>query len=102
MKKLLVILGLSLGLFAQTPESYNKCIGCHGVNGEKKALNKSKVLKDMTQEEIKTSLLGYKDNTYGGALKGVMVGQVGMLSEDDINNISLSLGKDINQTKGKI
>ncbi len=74
--------------------SYTKCIGCHGANGEKAALNgKSKIIKDMTKAEIKFAMLGYKDGSYGGAMKNLMVAQSKSLSESDINLIAEKIGK---------
>jgi len=45
---------------------YKKCAGCHGQTGEKVALGKSKVIKDMSKADIVVALKGYKDGTYGG------------------------------------
>lgn len=47
----------------------------------------------MTKAEIIESLNGYKNGTYGGALKGMMKGQVNNLSDDDINAIANQIGK---------
>ncbi len=60
------------------------CVGCHGANFEKKAMGKSKVVKDMSKEEIVAALKGYKAGTYGGAMKGIMAGQVKSLSDVDM------------------
>jgi len=60
------------------------CVSCHGANFEKKALGKSKIVKDMSKEDIIKSLKGYKDGSYGGAMKGTMVPQVANLSDADI------------------
>ncbi len=65
----------SSALFASTAG----CIGCHGANFEKEAMGKSKVVKDMSKEEIVAALKGYKDGSYGGAMKGLMAGQVASL-----------------------
>lgn len=54
-----------------------KCASCHGNDWSKKALNKSKHVSEMTQEEIEMALRGYKDGTYGGQMKAVMKGQIG-------------------------
>lgn len=75
-------------------DPYAKCIGCHGVNGEKSALNgKSKIIKDMTKAEIKSAMLGYKDNTYGGPMKSLMKAQASSLSDSDIEAIANKIGK---------
>lgn len=94
MKKTLSI-GLLLTLIstAAIANPYGKCQGCHGVNGEKKALNKSLIIKDMTKAEIKDSLIGYQNGTYGRAMKGLMKGQVRNLSMADIEAIANQIGK---------
>lgn len=68
---------------------FNKtCATCHGKNAEKKALNASAIIQGWDKERIAKALHGYKDNTYGGAMKAVMIGQAGALSDDDIKIIS--------------
>jgi len=93
MKKVVVflaVLGLSSVAMA---DAYSKCAGCHGQTGEKKALGKSKVIKDLTKAEISAALHGYKAGTYGGAMKGLMKGQVAKLTEADITAIAEKIGK---------
>lgn len=67
------------------------CAGCHGQHFEKKAMGKSKIVKDMSEADIVTALKGYKAGTYGGAMKGVMKGQVASLSDADIKAIAASI-----------
>ncbi len=67
------------------------CVGCHGKNFEKKALGKSKIVKDMSKEDIVKALKGYKNGSYGGAMKGLMKGQVASLSQADMNAIAESI-----------
>jgi len=67
---------------------YKKCAGCHGMAGEKAALGKSKVIKDMSEADLNTAMNGYKDGSYGGPMKGLMKGQVAKLSKDDIASLS--------------
>ena len=74
-------------------DAYTKCAGCHGAAGEKAALNKSKIIKDMSKADIVASLKGYKDGTYGGPMKGLMKGQAAKLSAADITAISEQIGK---------
>ncbi len=64
------------------------CVGCHGQQFEKAAMGKSKIVKDMTKEEIIASLKGYKDGSYGGAMKGLMTGQVAALDDAKIEAIA--------------
>ena len=97
MKKMISI-GLLVGLvstitLADGVTAYKKCVACHGANGEKVALGKSKIIKDMTKTEIEDSLLGYQNGTYGGPMKGLMTGQVRALSKTDIKDIANLIGK---------
>jgi len=82
------ILGSSTLLAADGAALYNKCAGCHGATGEKVALGKSKVIANMTEEELNISMNGYIAGTYGGAMKGLMKGQVANLSKEDIKAVS--------------
>jgi len=69
------------------------CKGCHGNNFEKKVMGKSKVVKEMTKEEIKEALKGYKNGNYGGVMKKVMEGQVEKLSDADIDALIVKIKK---------
>ncbi len=69
------------------------CEGCHGANFEKSALGKSKIVKDLTKDEIIKALKGYKDGSYGGTMKGIMKSQVAKLSDADIAEIAAKIGK---------
>ncbi len=69
------------------------CAGCHGANFEKKAMGVSKVVKDMTKADIVKALKGYKDGSYGGAMKGIMKGQVTSLDNATIEAIANKIGK---------
>jgi len=94
MKKLLTIsMLLALTSTISFADAYQKCVDCHGANGEKVALGKSKIMKDMTKAEIEESLLGYQNGTYGGAMKGLMFAQVKNLSAADIKDIANRIGK---------
>jgi cytochrome c-type protein NapB len=70
------------------------CKGCHGQNFEKKAMNVSKVVKDMSKEDIVTALKGYKAGTYGGNMKGVMAGQVKALDDAAIEAMASEIAGD--------
>jgi cytochrome c len=94
MKKTISIgLLLSQVATASFADAYNKCIGCHGANGEKVAFGKSKVIRDMTKADLEKSLLGYQNGTYGGAMNGFMKAQVKNLSAADIKAIANKIGK---------
>ena len=91
------ILGLTListmMLAADGSALYSKCAGCHGSQGEKKALGKSKVINKMSKEDLITALNGYKDGSYGGPMKGLMKGQVSKLNHEDIEALALHIAK---------
>jgi cytochrome c553 len=70
-----------------------KCAGCHGQNGEIHALGKSQKISEWDAVKIENALLGYKNGTYGGNMKGVMIGQVMQLSESDIKSLSTYISK---------
>jgi cytochrome c-type protein NapB len=69
------------------------CAGCHGKDFEKSAMGKSKIVKDMAKADIETALKGYKDGSYGGAMKAIMKGQVAKLSDEDMKAIAEKFGK---------
>jgi len=77
----LTLLGTTSLMAADGAGLYAKCQGCHGVNGERAALGKSQIIKGWTVEKTIAALKGYKDGTYGGAMKGVMKGQVASMDE---------------------
>ena len=91
MKRVLVLTSILACVAFANP--YAKCVGCHGANGEKVALGKSKVIKDMTKAEIIAAMKGYKDGSYGGPMKGLMKGQSMPLSDADIEAIANQIGK---------
>ena len=68
--------------------SYAACAGCHGAKGEKPALGKSQVIGGWDEAKTIAALKGYKDGSYGGAMKGVMKGQVARLSDADIADLA--------------
>ena len=76
-------------LFANTAS----CKGCHGESFEKKVMGTSKVLKDMSKKDIVDALKGYKNGTYGGKLKRMMVGRVTKLSDKDIEALADEIKK---------
>jgi len=90
MKK--IVLGtLLLSAAAFAAVNLGACHACHGANFEKHALGKSKIVANMTKQEVSDSLVGYKNGTYGGPMKGVMKGQVAKYSEADLR--ATGLGK---------
>jgi cytochrome c553 len=69
------------------------CAACHGAKFEKKAMGKSKIVKDMSKEDIIKALKGYKDGSYGGAMKGLMKGQVASFDDAKIEAVAGQIAK---------
>lgn len=99
MKKILiatVVAGALTASFAAGLSTQKGCVACHGPNMERKAppvTPETKIVAELTKEEIKTALKGYKDGTYGRATKGIMKGQAARLSDADIEAIAEAYGK---------
>jgi len=87
MKKIVLATTVLAATFAFA-NPYAKCVACHGANGEKVALGKSKIIKDMSKEDFIASLKGYQDGTYGGPMKGMMTGQVKGMDEATIKALA--------------
>jgi len=75
------LLGLTL-LPLSLMADMDRCVACHGVDFEKKALGSSKIVKNMTEAEIKAALDGYKKGK-GGPLKDVMIKEVNVGVDTD-------------------
>ncbi|MGV6816835.1 MAG: c-type cytochrome [Thiotrichales bacterium] len=95
MKKLVMasMATLALGMastaaLADGAAKFGVCAGCHGQKGEMKALGVSPVIAGESKEDIAKKLHGYKDGSYGGAMKSVMAGQVASLSDADIEELA--------------
>lgn len=95
MKKILLasFVLFQASLFADANVTYKACIACHGANGEKVALGKSKIIKDMSKEDFIKAMKGYKDGTYGGPLKAMMKAQSMKLSDADIEALAQKIAK---------
>ncbi|OPX27769.1 MAG: hypothetical protein B1H07_00535 [Campylobacteraceae bacterium 4484_166] len=72
---------------------YGKCQGCHGAKGEKVALGKSKIINKMSAKEFEDAILGYQKQTYGGAMKELMQGQVLNMKPNEIKAIAAYITK---------
>jgi len=72
------------------PINFNpsRCFTCHGSHWEKKALNVSNVVANMSSKDILSALRGYKNDTYGGKMKPVMKSQIKNFSDSDLVKIS--------------
>ncbi len=65
-----------------------QCASCHGQNGEKSALNKSKVIQSWETKKTVMALKGYQDGTYGSSMKGIMKAQVNGFSDAQIDVVA--------------
>lgn len=91
MKK--IILGTLIGAASLMAANWAPCAACHGANAEKPALGKSQVIKGWPADKTIAALNGYKDGSYGGAMKGLMKGQVAKLSDADIADLADQISK---------
>jgi len=69
------------------------CSSCHGTHGDKKALGKSQIIQGWEVSKVKTALTGYKNGTYGGAMKAVMKGQASKLNDAQIDALANYISK---------
>lgn len=67
---------------------FQKCTSCHGQKAEKVALGKSQIIAGWDVSKLSSAMHGYKDGSYGGAMKALMQGQVKSLSAQEIEALS--------------
>ncbi|HEY9203357.1 cytochrome C [Sulfurimonas sp.] len=94
MKKIvlsIVALGATTALMAAV--NAGACTGCHGADWSKAALGKSKNVAEMSKADIAAALVGYKDGSYGGPMKGLMKGQVDKYSKEELEAFAQTIGK---------
>ena len=70
--------------FLKSSIDLTSCKSCHGQNFEKAALGQSKVVRDMSKEEVSKALIGYKNGTYGRSMKNMMKSHVKMYSDKEL------------------
>lgn len=73
---------------ASASDLYKRCVSCHGADGSKKPLGTPNVIKGQSKDEIAAKLKGYKNGTYGGEKKNLMMSQVKNLSDKDIEELA--------------
>ena len=96
MTKVIKVMALSTLLASSTlyAAGLAACAGRHGQNFEKVVMGKSKVVKDMSEADILVALKGYKNGTYGGAMKGLMKGQVANLLDKEMAAMAAAIKGD--------
>lgn len=96
MKKIVItsIAALAVSTSLMAAVNSGACVGCHGGDFSKKAMNKSMVVSEMTHAEIEAALLAYKAGTRNNAgMGGLMKGQVAKYSEADLKAFAQTIGK---------
>lgn len=88
MKKILLILLITLASVEAKNLYDKKCKSCHGATGEKVAMKVSKVINTFTKDELITALRGYKAGTYGAKKAKVMKSKVKKLSLEEITKLA--------------
>lgn len=84
-----IIMAVIVGaVSAQATPLYTKCVACHGAEGEKAALGKSMIIKEMSKADFITAMKGYKDGSYGKDQKALMKAQVTAFSDAQIEEIA--------------
>ena len=78
---------------ADGSELFAKCKGCHGADGSKPALGVSAPIKGQSAVELEKKMNGYKDGSYGGAKKSMMVGQVSKLTPEEVKALADYISK---------
>ena len=86
--KSIVVLSFVCALSAQATPLYTKCVACHGAEGEKSALNKSMIIRDLSKEDFIAAMKGYKAGTYGKEMKAMMKAQAFPLNDAQIEELA--------------
>lgn len=71
----------------------NNCQACHGANGEKRAYNSSRPLKDLTVEDMMQSIKDYKNGNNNSQNAVLMIPYANSLNNDLIKGIYGYLNK---------
>jgi len=73
-------------------ELYVKCVGCHGINGEKHALGKSDIIAGQNSQVTISQLKEYRAGTLNKhGMGALMKGQISGFSDNDIRDISYNI-----------
>ncbi len=94
MKKIALVALLASTALMAKPASYNACIGCHGMKGEKNTMAPQSKPNTLTKAEIVKALQGYKAGTLNKYGKGaIMRGFASRLTDAQMKEIADYLGK---------
>lgn len=64
------------------------CKGCHGADGAKVVMGMTRPVKDLSADEVKAALVGYKAGTYGGEKKAMMERVVKPLTDAEVDALA--------------
>ncbi|MDR1461420.1 MAG: c-type cytochrome [Campylobacteraceae bacterium] len=67
---------------------FKRCIPCHGAKANLNAVGKSQDISKWNKESITNALKGYKEGTYGGAMKTTMTSLLKVLNQQDITDVA--------------
>lgn len=70
-----------------------RCTYCHGSDFSRSADNKSKIVSDLSKEDVLKALKGYKIGYYGGDSKNVMKEQLKSYSNSDLEIIANQIAR---------
>ena len=71
----------------------SKCQTCHGENGEKKAYNSSRPLKDLSLEDMEESIKDYKNGTKNSGNETIMAPYASFIDYKEIKGIHAYINK---------
>lgn len=79
--------------FVNAEVLFKTCSSCHGLKAEKEALGKSQIIKAWDKDRLIMVLNGYKDGTYGGAMKNIMKQYVDKKTPEEIEALAEFISK---------
>jgi len=87
---ILFLIFFSSALFAANgTDLYKQCVACHGINGEKKALNRSEVIAGWDSSKTEAALKEYKAGTRNiNGMGTLMKGKVAAYSDEEIHAVA--------------
>jgi len=74
-------------------DMFKVCASCHGSKGEKEALGKSQAITGWDKDRTIRALNGYKNETYGGIMKGIMKQYVQTKTKEEIEALADFISK---------
>lgn len=96
MKQVLLLCILSAFAMAAAPAAFNKCVACHGANGQKVApgAKGGVTIAGMPKDKLIEQLKGYKAGTAdNGGAKALMYAQMKNVSDADIEVLADYISK---------